>query len=119
MLRIADAGGAWRKDMVARLLMDRTMAQLHGEGCRAFDFALGEQAYKRRIGARPVPPATPSRPRISIFSSGPVIASKPVAKTMMSSACFRERVLMPAEVMRSIGSARRSTSVTSRIGTRI
>ena len=55
MLRIADAGGAWRKDMVARLLMDRTMAQLHGEGCRAFDFALGEQAYKRRIGARPVP----------------------------------------------------------------
>jgi CelD/BcsL family acetyltransferase involved in cellulose biosynthesis len=54
LLRIADAGGTWRKDMVARLLMDRTMAQLHEEGYRAFDFSLGDQAYKRRIGARPI-----------------------------------------------------------------
>jgi CelD/BcsL family acetyltransferase involved in cellulose biosynthesis len=55
MLRIADAGGDWRKKcMAGRLLMDRTMAQLHEEGYRSFDFSLGDQFYKRRIGARPV-----------------------------------------------------------------
>jgi CelD/BcsL family acetyltransferase involved in cellulose biosynthesis len=51
-LRIADAGGAWRKDMVARLLIDRTMEHLHGEGYRLFDLALGDYTYKRRFGAR-------------------------------------------------------------------
>jgi CelD/BcsL family acetyltransferase involved in cellulose biosynthesis len=55
MLRIADAGGDWRrKCMVGRLLMDRTMAQLHEAGYRLFDLALGDQFYKRRIGARPI-----------------------------------------------------------------
>jgi CelD/BcsL family acetyltransferase involved in cellulose biosynthesis len=51
-LRIADAGGTWRKDMVARLLIDRTMEHLHGEGYRLFDFVLGDHSYKRRFGAR-------------------------------------------------------------------
>jgi CelD/BcsL family acetyltransferase involved in cellulose biosynthesis len=55
MLRIADAGGAWRVCTPGRLLMDRTMEHLHGEGYRRFDFALGEYAHKRRFKTVPVP----------------------------------------------------------------
>src|SRR4051812_20785923 len=48
-----------------------------------------------------------------IRSSGPVIASKPVAKTMMSSLCSApSRVRIPSGVMHSIGVARTSTKVT-------
>jgi CelD/BcsL family acetyltransferase involved in cellulose biosynthesis len=54
-LRIGDAGGEWRKRMSARLLIHRTMEHLHGEGCRLFDFALGDHSYKRRFGARARP----------------------------------------------------------------
>jgi CelD/BcsL family acetyltransferase involved in cellulose biosynthesis len=55
MLRIGDAGGEWRKSMSGRLLMHRTLEHLHGEGYRTFDFSLGNQDYKRRLGARQKP----------------------------------------------------------------
>jgi hypothetical protein len=55
---------------------------------------------------------SPFRPRMSICSSGPLIASKPVAKTMTSSSCSASLVLTPLGVMPVIGVARRSTSET-------
>ena len=45
-------------------------------------------------------------------SMAPVMASKPVANTMASSAMLRRAVWMPVAVMRSMGSWLRSTSVT-------
>jgi hypothetical protein len=42
----------------------------------------------------------------------PVIASKPVAKTMLSKAYSASDVRSPLEVISSIGVARRSTSAT-------
>ena len=54
----------------------------------------------------------PPRPLMSMLSSGPVMASKPVAKTMMSSSYSASRVLMPRGVIRSIGEAFTSTSET-------
>ena len=54
----------------------------------------------------------PSRPRMSIRSSGPVIASKPVAKTMMSTGYSASVVQIPASEIRSIGVAFTSTSET-------
>jgi hypothetical protein len=44
-------------------------------------------------------------------SIGPVIASKPVAKTMMSTGYSASAVQIPARLMRSLGAPRRSTSV--------
>jgi hypothetical protein len=49
---------------------------------------------------------------MSMRSNGPVIASKPVAKTMMSSGYSAAAVRRPAGVIRSIGAARTSTSDT-------
>ena len=54
----------------------------------------------------------PSRPVMFIRSIGPVMASKPVAKTMMSSGYSASLVRMPDGVIRSIGAAFTSTSVT-------
>jgi hypothetical protein len=45
-------------------------------------------------------------------SIGPVIASNPVAKTMMSTGYSAAVVQMPARLIRSIGAPRRSTSAT-------
>ena len=47
--------------------------------------------------------AQPPRPRMSMAKSGPVMASKPVAKTMLSSAYSASRVRRPVGVIASIG----------------
>ncbi len=54
----------------------------------------------------------PSRPVIPIRSIGPVMASNPVAKTMMSTGYSVSMVRMPDGVIRSMGAALTSTSVT-------
>ena len=54
----------------------------------------------------------PPRPLMPALSSEPVIASKPVAYTMLSSAYSASRVAMPSGVTLVIGEARKSTSVT-------
>jgi hypothetical protein len=54
----------------------------------------------------------PPRPRIPRFFSGPVSASKPVAKTMMSSSCSLPPARMPFGVISSIGASLASTSRT-------
>ena len=53
----------------------------------------------------------PARPRISMLSSAPVIASKPMANTMLSTAYSWPRVWMPCGVIASIGCVRMSISV--------
>ncbi len=54
----------------------------------------------------------PPLPRMSILSSAPVMASKPIAKTMASTSYSRTAVFTPAGVIRSIGSSVRSTRLT-------
>ncbi len=55
MVRLAAAGGAWKTCSPGRLLIEQTMKALHAEGFRAFDFTIGDYAYKRRLGAASVP----------------------------------------------------------------
>lgn len=55
MIRIGNAGGRWTGCSPGRLLIERTMSALHAQGCRSFDFSIGNYDYKRRLGVTPVP----------------------------------------------------------------
>jgi CelD/BcsL family acetyltransferase involved in cellulose biosynthesis len=52
MVRISNAGEKWSNCSPGRLVIERTMAALHEEGVRQFDFSIGNYAYKRRFGVR-------------------------------------------------------------------
>ncbi len=54
MLRVGNAGEKWSHCSPGRLVIDRTMAALHEDGVREFDFSIGNYAYKRRFGAEPI-----------------------------------------------------------------
>jgi CelD/BcsL family acetyltransferase involved in cellulose biosynthesis len=51
MLRMSNAGEKWSHCSPGRLVITRTMAALHAQGVRVFDFSTGNYAYKRRLGA--------------------------------------------------------------------
>ncbi len=53
MIRISNAGGEWSNCSPGRLIIERTMAALHQDGVREFDFTIGNYAYKRRFGVTP------------------------------------------------------------------
>ena len=55
MVRLAAAGGIWRTCSPGRLVIERTMHLLHGQGLRSFDFTIGDYDYKRRLGVTPQP----------------------------------------------------------------
>ncbi len=55
MLRISHAGARWSNCSPGRLIIERTMAALHKEGVRSFDFSIGNYAYKRRFGVARLP----------------------------------------------------------------
>ena len=55
MVRFSNAGEKWSKCSPGRLIIERTMAALHKEGVRSFDFSTGNYAYKRRFGVKRVP----------------------------------------------------------------
>jgi CelD/BcsL family acetyltransferase involved in cellulose biosynthesis len=55
MIRISNAGEKWSNCSPGRLIIERTMAALHRDGVRKFDFSIGNYAYKRRFGAKPLP----------------------------------------------------------------
>ncbi|MDH2404995.1 GNAT family N-acetyltransferase [Bradyrhizobium sp. SSUT18] len=55
LLRISHAGDSWSSCSPGLLVTERTMAALHAEGVRRFDLSIGNQDYKRRFGAEPVP----------------------------------------------------------------
>lgn len=47
MIRIGNDAGEWRNCSPGRLVIERTMAALHAQGVRRFDFTIGDYAYKR------------------------------------------------------------------------
>lgn len=47
MIRIGSAGDRWRHCSPGRLLIERTLAALHGDGVRRFDFTIGDYPYKK------------------------------------------------------------------------
>jgi CelD/BcsL family acetyltransferase involved in cellulose biosynthesis len=55
MVRISNAGDKWSNCSPGRLIIERTMAALHKDGIRQFDFSIGNYAYKRRFGVERVP----------------------------------------------------------------
>ena len=55
MIRISNAGEKWSNCSPGRLIIERTMAALHQDGVREFDFSVGNYAYKRRFGVAPLP----------------------------------------------------------------
>jgi CelD/BcsL family acetyltransferase involved in cellulose biosynthesis len=55
MIRISNAGEKWSNCSPGRLIIERTMAALHRDGVREFDFSIGNYAYKRRFGVRQIP----------------------------------------------------------------
>ena len=55
MVRISHAGVAWSNCSPGRLVIERTMAALHAEGHRVFDFSVGDYDYKRRFGVTLAP----------------------------------------------------------------
>jgi CelD/BcsL family acetyltransferase involved in cellulose biosynthesis len=55
LLRISHAGDSWASCSPGLLVTERTMAALHADGVRRFDLSIGNQDYKRRFGAEPVP----------------------------------------------------------------
>jgi CelD/BcsL family acetyltransferase involved in cellulose biosynthesis len=52
MVRISNAGEQWSNCSPGRLVIERTMAALHRDGIRRFDFSIGNYAYKRRFGVK-------------------------------------------------------------------
>jgi CelD/BcsL family acetyltransferase involved in cellulose biosynthesis len=54
MVRISNAGDKWSNCSPGRLIIERTMAALHADGVRHFDFSIGNYAYKRRFGVVPL-----------------------------------------------------------------
>jgi CelD/BcsL family acetyltransferase involved in cellulose biosynthesis len=54
MVRISNAGLAWSNCSPGRLVIERTMAMLHADGVRTFDFSVGSYDYKRRFGVSDV-----------------------------------------------------------------
>ena len=55
MVRFSNAGEKWSSCSPGRLVIERTMAELHKEGVREFDFSIGNYAYKRRFGVTRFP----------------------------------------------------------------
>ena len=55
MIRISNAGEKWSNCSPGRLIIERTMAALHRDGVRAFDFSVGNYACKRRFGVTRLP----------------------------------------------------------------
>jgi CelD/BcsL family acetyltransferase involved in cellulose biosynthesis len=55
LLRISHTGKTFANFSPGLLVTERTMAALHAQGVRRFDLSIGNQDYKRRFGAEPVP----------------------------------------------------------------
>jgi len=55
MVRISNAGAKWSNCSPGRLIVERSIAALHKDGIREFDFSIVNYAYKRRFGVAPLP----------------------------------------------------------------
>jgi CelD/BcsL family acetyltransferase involved in cellulose biosynthesis len=54
-LRITHAGEAWKHCAPGKLLLERTVRHLHGQGIRYIDFAIGDYFHKRVFGVSHTP----------------------------------------------------------------
>jgi CelD/BcsL family acetyltransferase involved in cellulose biosynthesis len=55
MVRFSNAGEKWAACSPGLLVIERTMAALHADGVRSFDFGTGNYAYKRKFGVTQLP----------------------------------------------------------------
>jgi CelD/BcsL family acetyltransferase involved in cellulose biosynthesis len=55
MVRFSNAGEKWAGCSPGLLVIERTMAALHADGVRSFDFGTGNYAYKRKFGVTQMP----------------------------------------------------------------
>ncbi len=55
MVRLSHAGGEWLRIGLGRLIIERTMRALHKDGCRHFDFTIGDYPYKSGFGVEASP----------------------------------------------------------------
>jgi CelD/BcsL family acetyltransferase involved in cellulose biosynthesis len=55
MVRFSNAGEKWANCSPGLLVIERTIAALHAEGVRCFDFGTGNYAYKRKFGVTRLP----------------------------------------------------------------
>jgi len=55
MVRFSNAGERWANCSPGLLVIERTMAALHEDGVRSFDFGTGNYAYKRKFGVTQMP----------------------------------------------------------------
>ena len=55
LLRISHTGRTWANFSPGLLVTERTMEALHAQGVRRFDLSIGNQDYKRRLGAEQLP----------------------------------------------------------------
>jgi CelD/BcsL family acetyltransferase involved in cellulose biosynthesis len=55
MVRFSNAGEKWANCSPGLLVIERTMAALHADGVRSFDFGTGNYAYKRKFGVTQLP----------------------------------------------------------------
>jgi CelD/BcsL family acetyltransferase involved in cellulose biosynthesis len=55
MVRFSNAGERWANCSPGLLVIERTMAALHADGVRNFDFGTGNYAYKRKFGVTQLP----------------------------------------------------------------
>ena len=55
MVRFSNAGEKWASCSPGLLVIERTMAGLHADGVRSFDFGTGNYAYKRKFGVTQLP----------------------------------------------------------------
>src|SRR5690606_19308378 len=54
-IRLVHMPGEWARASPGKLLIHRTLMQMHGEGYRRFDFSVGNYSYKRRFGPTRTP----------------------------------------------------------------
>lgn len=54
MVRISNMEGEWTNASPGRIIIDKSMESLHGQGYRHFDFSIGNYDYKRRFGVEPI-----------------------------------------------------------------
>jgi CelD/BcsL family acetyltransferase involved in cellulose biosynthesis len=95
MIRLAHAGADWSRVSPGRLLIHKTLERLHAEGCRNFDFSVGNYAYKRRFG--------PMRTPLFDYVEARSLKGLPMAAHAHAAGWLRRRPALRERVRRLMG----------------
>lgn len=95
MIRLAHAGADWSRVSPGRLLIHKTLERLHAEGCRTFDFSIGNYAYKRRFG--------PARTPLFDYVEARSLKGLPMALHAHAAGWLRHRPALREQVRRLMG----------------